>query len=119
MDVWAKSVLRYSVKTGSVYYGREYGEKKEKQKKTKEKAETLAMTMKNILKQPNKNAQRSPGEKGWAYRYCGKEGHLKWDCPQASKPPLAPCLVCKRPHWKRDCPQRRRSPGLDSQDNQD
>ena len=45
------------------------------------------MAMKNILKQPEKNAQRGPGEKGWACYYCGKEGHLKQDCPQASKPP--------------------------------
>ena len=45
------------------------------------------MAMKNALKQPEKNAQRDPGEKGWACYYCGKEGHLKWDCPQASKPP--------------------------------
>ena len=103
----------------TVYYGREYEEKKERQKETKEKADAFAMAMKNVLKQPEKNAQRDPGEKGWACYYCGKEGHLKRDCPQASKPALAPCLVCKRPHWKRDCPQRRRSPGVDSQDNQD
>ena len=69
----------------TVYYGREYEEKKERQKKTKEKAEAFAMTMKNVLKQPEKNVQRDPGEKGWACYYCGKEGHLKWDCPQASK----------------------------------
>ena len=103
----------------TVYYGREYEEKKERQKKTKEKAEAFAMAMKNVLKQPEKNAQRGPGEKGWACYYCGKEGHLKRDCPQAFKPPPAPCPVCKGPHWKRDCPQRRRSPGSDSQDNQD
>ena len=103
----------------TVYYGREYEEKKERQKKTKEKAEAFAMAMKNVLKQPEKNAQRGPGEKGWACYCCGKEGHLKRDCPQASKPPPAPCPVCKGPHWKRDCPQRCRSPGSDSQDNQD
>ena len=102
----------------TVYYGREYEEKKGK-KKTKEKAEAFAMAMKNVLKQPEKSAQRGPGEKRWACYYCGKEGHLKRDCPQASKPPPAPCPVCKGPHWKRDCPQRRRSPGSDSQDNQD
>ena len=71
----------------TVYYGREYEEKKERQKKTKEKAEAFAMAMKNVLKQPEKNAQRDPGEKGWTCYYCGKEGHLKRDCPQASKPP--------------------------------
>ena len=102
-----------------VYYGMEYEEKKERQKKTKEKVEAFAMAMKNFLKQPEKSAQRDPGEKGWACYSYGKEGHLKRDCPQASKPPLAPCPVCKGPHWKRDCPQRRRSPGSDSQDNQD
>ena len=103
----------------TVYYGREYEEKKKRQKKTKEKAEAFAMAMKNVLKQPEKNAQRDPGEKGWACYYCGKEGHLNQDCPQASKLPPAPCPVCNGPHWKRDCPQRRRSPGSDSQDNQD
>ena len=103
----------------TVYYGREYEEKKERQNKAKEKVEAFAMAMKNVLKQPEKNAQRGPGEKGRACYYCGKEGHLKRDCPQASKPPPAPCPVCKGPHWKRDCPQRRRSPGSDSQDNQD
>ena len=81
--------------------------------------EAFTMAMKNVLKQPEKNAQRGPGGKGWACYYCGKEGHLKRDCPQASKLPPAPCLVCKGPHWKRDCPQRCRSPGSDSQDNQD
>ena len=62
---------------------------------------------------------RGPGWKGWACHYSGKEGHLKRDCPQASRPPPAPCPVCKGPHWRRDCPQRRSSQGLDSQDNQD
>ena len=102
----------------TVYYGREYEEKKERQKKTKEKAEAFAMAMKNVLKQSEKNAQRDPGEKGWACYYCGKEGHLKRDCPQASKPPPAPRPVCKEPYWKRDCPKRCQSPGSDSQDNQ-
>ena len=77
------------------------------------------MAMENFLKQPEKDAQRDLGEKEWACYYCGKEGQLKRDCPQASKPPPAPCPVCKGPHWKRDCPQRHRSPGSDSQDNQD
>ena len=38
----------------TVYYGREYEEKKERQEKTKEQAEALAMAMKMILKQPEK-----------------------------------------------------------------
>ena len=54
------------------------------------------MAMKNALKQPEKNAQRDPGEKKWACYYCEKEEHLKWDCPQASKPPPAPCPVTGR-----------------------
>ena len=77
------------------YYGREYGGKKGRQKNTKEQMEALVMAVRTVLKQPEKNAQRDPGEKGWACYYCGKEGHLKRDCPQASKPPPAPCLVCK------------------------
>ena len=78
------------------------------------------MAMKTAMNQPEeKNVQRKPGEKGWACYYCGKEGHLKRSCSQVSKPPLAPCLVCKGPPWRRDCPQRHRSQGSDSQDNQD
>ena len=77
------------------------------------------MAVRTILKQPEKNAQRDPGEKEGACYYCGKEGHLNWDCPQASKLPSAPCLICKGLHWKRDCPQMRRFQGSDSQDNQD
>ena len=87
--------------------------KKKKKKNTKEQVEALAMAIKTVLKQPEKNAQRDPGEKRWACYYCGKEGHLTQDCPQASKPPPAPCLVCKGPHWKRDCSHRGRFQGLD------
>ena len=101
-----------------VYYGREYEEKKERQRKTKEQAEAFAIAMKSVLKQPEKNAQRDPGEKGWACYYCGKEGYLKQDCPQASKPHLPPWPVCKEPHWRIDCP-RGIGQGSDSQDNQD
>ena len=97
----------------TVHYGREYEGKKERQKKTKEQAEVFTMAVTTVLKQPEKNAQRDPSEKGWAY-YCGKEGHLKLNCPQVSKLLLAPCPVCKGPHWKRDCPQRCRSQGSDS-----
>ena len=78
------------------------------------------MAVKNVMNKPEeKNVQRNPGEKGQACNYCGKEGHLKWSCSQASKLPLAPCLVCKGPHWRRDCPQRRRFQGSDSHSNQD
>ena len=65
----------------TVYSGREYEEKKERQRKTKEQAEVFSMAMRTVLKQPEKNAQRDPGEKGWACYYCGKEGHLERDCP--------------------------------------
>ena len=103
----------------TVYYGREQEEKKGRQKDTKAQAEALTMAVKTVLKEHEKNAQRDPGKKGWACYCCGKEGHLKWDCPQASKPPPAACPVCKGPPWRRDCPQRRRSQGSDSQDHQD
>ena len=75
-----------------VYYGREYEEKKERQRKTKETVETFTMAMKNALKQLEKNAQRDPGEKGWACYYCGKERHLKQDCP-LGVPTQAPVLI--------------------------
>ena len=89
MGIWTKSVLNnLSQLAQPVYYGREYEEKKERQKKTNEQADALAMAMRIVLKQPEKNAHRDPGEKGWACYYCGKEGHLKQNCPQASKPPL-------------------------------
>ena len=48
----------------TVYYGREYEEKKERQKKTKELAEALVMAVRTILKQPEKSVHRDPGEKG-------------------------------------------------------
>ena len=58
----------------TVYFGRDYEEKKERQRKTKEQAEALSMAVGTALKQPENNAQRDPGEKGWACYYCGKEG---------------------------------------------
>ena len=64
MGIWTKSVLNnLSQLAQPVYYGREYEEKKERQKKTKELAEALVMAVRTILKQPEKNAQRDPGEK--------------------------------------------------------
>ena len=88
-------------------------------KRTMQKTEAPIMAVRPALKQPEKNTQRDPGEKGWACYYCGKEGHLNGDGSQASMPPPAPCLVCKGPHWRRDCPLRCRPQGPDSQDNQD
>ena len=89
----------------TVYYGRESEEMKERQKKTREKAEALAMAMKTILKHPEINAQKDLGERGWTCYYCGKEVHLKQDCPQTSKPPLAPSWVHKGLHWIRQPPE--------------
>ena len=65
----------------TVYFGREYEEKKERQRKTKEQVEALVKPVRTVLKQPEKNAQRDPGEKGWACYYCGKGG-----VPQAGLP---------------------------------
>ena len=77
------------------------------------------MVLRAALKQPEKNAQRNLGEKRWTCYFCGKEGHLKWDCPQASKPPPAPGPACKGSYWRSDCPLRCRPQGADSQDNLD
>ena len=45
------------------------------------------MAVKTAMNQlEGENAQGDPDKKGWLVNYCGKEGHLKWDCPQASKP---------------------------------
>ena len=77
------------------------------------------MTVETVMNQPEeKNSQKNPGEKGWACYYCGKEGHLKRSCSQASKLPPASHLVCKGSHQRRDCPQRCRLQGSGSQDNQ-
>lgn len=55
--------------TQTVYYSREY-KKGKQQKRTKEKAQALEMAGKTAMSQPEeKNAQRSPGEKGLAC-YC-------------------------------------------------
>ena len=88
-------------------------------KRTWQKTDAPTMAVRPALKQLEKNAQRNPGEKGWTCYYCGKEGCLKRDCPQASKPPPAPGPVCKGSYWRRDCPLRCKPQGSDSQDNQD
>ena len=103
----------------TVYYDREYEKENKREKRTRQKTEAPTMAVRPALKQPEKNAQRDPGEKGWACYYCGVEGHLKWNCPQASMLPQAPCPVCKGPHWRRDCPLRCKPQGSDSLDNQD
>ena len=85
---------------------------------TRQKTEAPAWLLDLLWNSLRKNAQRNPCEKGWAC-YCGKEGHLKWDCLQASKLTPAPCPVCKGPYLRRDCLPRYRPQGSDSQDNQD
>ena len=102
----------------TVYYGREYEETKERQKRTKEQVEALAMAMKTVLKQPEKNAQRDPGEKDGLAVTVERSGTASGIALRPLSRP-APCPACKGPHWKRDCPQRCRFQGLDSQDNQD
>ena len=69
--------------------------RKRKAEKRQRNRRKPSQWLRNVLKQPEKNAQRDPGEKGWACYYWGKDGHLNQDCPQASKPPPVPCLVCK------------------------
>ena len=90
----AEGKLRYNPDgSKKTHQERKEAVKKDKQRKTKEQVEALVVAVRTILKQPEKNAQRDPGEKGWVCYYCGKEGHRQWDCPQMSKPPPAPCLV--------------------------
>ena len=100
-----------------VYYDREYEEENRRRKRTRRKTEAPTKVVRSTLKQPEKNFQRNPVEKGWTFYFCRKEGHLKWDYPQASKPPSAPGPVCKGPHWRRDCPPRCRPLRSDSQGN--
>ena len=94
--LWTKSVFKKLLQLAQmVYYGREYEEDNKRQKKNQTDAPTMAV--RPALKQPEKNAQKDPGKKGWPCYYCGKEGHLKQDCPQASKLSPAPCPVSKGP----------------------
>ena len=102
-----------------VYYGREHEEENRRKKRTRQKTEAPTMAVRSALKQPEKNTQRNPGGKGWIWYYCGKEGHLKQNCPQTSKLPLAPGPVCEGPYGEDTVPcgigpQRR-----DFQNNQD
>ena len=77
------------------------------------------MAMRTILKQPEKNAQRDPGEKGWACYYCGKEGHLTQNCPQASKPPWLHFWSAKDHTGRETAPRDVGFRGRISQDNED
>ena len=102
----------------TVYYGREYEEKKERQRKTKEKAEALTMAMKTFLKQPEKMPRGTQVKRDGLAIAVERRGissgialrHL-------SRPP--PHVLSARDHPGGDCPQRRGSQGSDSQANQD
>ena len=78
-----------------IYYGREYEEENKSKKEPGNRLKPQTMAVRSTLKQSEKNAQKDPAKKGWTCYYCGREGHLKQDCPQASKLPPAPCPVCK------------------------
>ena len=99
------------------WYGREYEEENKRQKITRQKTEAPAWLLDPFWNSLRKNAQRDPGE-GMGLLLLWEEGHLKGNCPQASKLPPATCLVCRGPHWRRDCPLRCKPQGSDSQDNQ-
>ena len=101
----------------TVYYGRNM--RKGKAEKDQGTGGSPCHVCQNCSLTAWEKYQEGPRWKGMACYYCGKEGHLNWDCPQASKPPQVPCLVCKGPHWRRDCLQRCRSQRSHSQDNQD
>ena len=101
----------------TVYYSRGY-EKKERERKTEEQAEALVMAARTVLKQPEENAQRDPGERGGLAVTVDRRGTSSEIALRHLGLP-APCPVCMGPHERRDCPQRRRSQGSDSQDNQD
>ena len=102
-----------------VYYSREFEEENRRQKKTRENWNP-SMAVRPTLKQPEKKMPRGTQVKrDGLVITVERRGHLKQDCPQASKPPPAPCPICKGPYWRRDCPPKCRSQGSDSQGNQD
>ena len=102
----------------TVYYGREYEEKKERQKKERKRQKPSPWLFKTFLNSLRKMPRGAQVKRDGLAITVERRGTSR-DCPQASKTPPAPCPVCKGPHWKRDCPQRHRSPRSDSQDNQD
>ena len=102
-----------------MYYSREYEEQNRRQKRTRQEAEAPTWLLNLLWNSLRKKAQRYPSEKGWTCYYCGKEGYLKRDCSQVSKPPQLLCLVWKGPYWRRDCPLKCRPQGSDSQGNRD
>ena len=63
------------------------------------------MAVRTVLKQPEKNAQRDPGEKGWACYYFRKEGHLKQDCSQHLSHPWLH-VQCASDHTGRETAHR-------------
>lgn len=56
----------------------------------------LAMAVRSAIKQSEeKNAQWTQVKKDELAITVERKGHLKLNCSQASKPPPAPCSVCK------------------------
>ena len=101
-----------------VCYGRGYEEENSKKKKEPGKGLKPQQWLLDLLwNSLRTNVQRNPGEKGWTSYYCGNEGHLKRDCPQASKPSPGPCLQRTIPEKR--LPHKCRPQGPGSQDNQD
>ena len=89
--IWTNSVFKKLLQCAQmVNHGKEYEEEIQRKKKPWQKTEAPTMVVSLRI-----SAQKNPDEKGWACYYCGQERHLKQDCPQASKLPLAPCPVCK------------------------
>ena len=95
-----------------MYYGREHEEENRRKKRTRQKTEAPTMAVRSALKQPEKNAQRNPGKKGRTYYYCGKEGHLKRDGPQASKPPPGSMSSLQRITLEKRLPSEVYAPGI-------
>ena len=69
----------------TVYYGREYEEKKEGQKKAKEQAEALSMAMTTILKGPEKKCPEGPRWKDMGMLSLWKGGAPQAELPSSIK----------------------------------
>ena len=76
------------------------------------------MAMKNTLKQPEKNAQRDPGKRDGLVVTMERKGiSSRIALRHLSRPWIH--LWSAKDHTGREIALRLRSPGLDSQDNQD
>ena len=98
----------------TVYYGREYEEKKERLRKRRKPSPWLWKMFLNSLRKMPRGAQVKRDGLAITVERRGTSSGIA--LRHLSRPRLH---VCKGLHWKRDCPQRRRSLESDSQDNQD